>query len=153
MGADESLMMPEQTGGELNEFDIISRHLILARDLNPFGNVFGGQMLSWLDESSFIYLVHKTGHSNFVTVGMEDVNFRAPARLGDTATFYGRIVRTGKSSVTVRNRAFVHEPGTERRREIINCLISFVAMKDQKPYPYFLSDDFKTWIGRRTYGF
>jgi len=119
------------------DFDLISRHLILSKDLNPFGNVFGGQVLSWLDESSYIYLVTKTGYPNFVTVNMDNVNFTAPAKLGDVMTFYGKILKTGKSSATVSNSAFVIEPGKDSKKEIISCTITFVALKDGKPFPFF----------------
>ncbi|MDH5656461.1 MAG: acyl-CoA thioesterase [Spirochaetia bacterium] len=127
----------------LDDFEVISRNLIQGKDLNPFGNVFGGQMLSWLDESSYIYLVTKTGYSNFVTVNMNDVNFHAPAKLGDVITFYGKIIRTGKSSATVRNRAFVHEVGSDLKKEIINCTITFVALKNGKSFPFFTKKDRK----------
>jgi len=122
---------------DLEDYEVISRHLIQGKDLNPFGNVFGGQMLSWLDESSYIYLVTKTGYSNFVTVNMDNVNFRAPAKLGDVITFYGKLLNTGKSSATVSNSAFVHEPGRDSKIEIINCSITFVALKNGKPFPFF----------------
>ena len=122
---------------DLKDFEVISRHLILGKDLNPFGNVFGGQMLSWLDESSYVFLVSKTGFSNFVTVNMENVNFHAPAKLGDVIAFYGKIISTGKSSATVTNRAFVHEPGSELKTEIINCNITFVALQNGKPFAFF----------------
>lgn len=122
---------------DMKDYNLISRHLVLSRDLNPFGNVFGGQMLSWLDETSYVFLVHETGYSNFVTVAMEDVKFHAPAVLGDTVSFYGKIINTGRSSATVRNRAFVHNTKTGNKTEIINCTVTFVALKNGRPFPFF----------------
>ena len=36
----------------LEGFDLVTRHLVIERDLNPAGNLFGGTMLAWLDEAT-----------------------------------------------------------------------------------------------------
>ncbi|HNJ04745.1 MAG TPA: hotdog domain-containing protein, partial [Leptospiraceae bacterium] len=64
-------------------FDIVTRHLVMEKDLNAFGNLFGGNMLAWIDEASALYVMEQIGFANFVTVSFDDVNFKAPARRGD----------------------------------------------------------------------
>jgi len=124
-------------------FEIVARHLVMERDLNQFGNAFGGIVLSWIDEGSYLYIVEKTGYGNFVTVSMDGVNFRAPTHKGDCASLFCRIEKIGNSSIVVRSRAFTLDVASGKRREIISCNISFVALKDKKPYPYFQTEEFK----------
>ena len=134
---------------DLAGWDIVTRHIVMERDLNAFGNLFGGVMLAWLDEGSALYVMDRIGYADFVTVSMDDVNFRAPARRGDAVVIYSRVAKTGKSSITLDARAVVHEPGTARRHEVINCRITFVCLRDGKPYAYFQSRPYAEWLKQR----
>lgn len=135
---------------EMNQdFEPITRHLVMERDLNAFGNLFGGTLLAWMDEGSAIYVMEKIGYANFVTVSLDDVTFRAPAKRGDAVIISSRILKTGSSSITLQTKAEVHEPTTERRQEIINCKIVFVCLRDGKPYSYFASDEYRNWLAKR----
>ncbi|MCB1302874.1 MAG: acyl-CoA thioesterase [Leptospiraceae bacterium] len=127
---------------ELKDFSIVTRHLVMEKDLNYHGNLYGGTMLAWLDESSALYVMETIGYTNFVTAGMENVKFQSPARSGEAVVFYCRTAHIGRSSITVQTRAFVHDPRSTRKDEIINCSITFVCLKDGKPFPYFESDDY-----------
>jgi acyl-CoA thioesterase YciA len=130
---------------ELRDFGIVTRHLVMEKDLNYFGNLFGGVILSWLDEGSALFIMDRIGYSNFVTVSMADVVFKAPARRGDAVVLYSRILSTGRSSVTAQTRAFVHD-NRGGRREIIDCKITFVCLQDGKPYAYFESEEYRAWM-------
>ena len=114
-------MTNEQTEKELKDFHIVTRHLVMEKDLNYHGNLYGGTMLAWLDESSALYVMESIGYTNFVTAGMENVRFKSPARSGEAVVFYCRTAEIGRSSITVQTRAFVHDPLTDRKDEIIVC--------------------------------
>lgn len=129
----------------LDGYELVTRHLVMEKDLNPAGNLFGGTVLAWLDEATGIFVSRKIGYTNFVTAAMNDVSFHAPGHRGDIIVVYSRIVRTGNSSLTASTKAFVEEPVTGVRREMITCTITFVCMKDQKPYPYFRSAAYAAW--------
>ena len=131
---------------DLTNFDIVTRHLIMEKDLNPDGHLFGGTMLAWLDEATAVYVMEKIGYTDFVTVGLEDVYFRAPGHRGDIITIYSRVVRTGSSSITAESKAINHELTSGRNREIITCRFTFVCLKDHKAYAYFDSPDYDTWL-------
>lgn len=132
----------------LEGFEIATRHLVMEKDLNYFGNLFGGAVLAWLDEGTAAFLIEKIGFANFVTVVMEDVYFKTPAHRGDALVIYCKILETGRSSVTVSTKAFVHLPVTGEKREIIACRFKFVCLKDGKPYSYFRSKEYADWIKR-----
>lgn len=136
----------EQT--PIGDFEIVTRHIVMERDLNAFGNLFGGVMLSWLDEGSALYVMEAIGYANFVTVSMDNVSFRTPAHRGDAVVIYCRTEKTGRSSITIETRALVHEPGTGQKRDVINCLITFVCLKDGKSYAYFETPEYGAWMAR-----
>ena len=72
----------------------------LPRDTNQYGTIFGGVILSLIDQAGFVE-ARRHGAHRWVTVSMETVNFKAPVHLGDIVTLYTRTRRTGTSSVTV----------------------------------------------------
>ena len=130
-------------------FEIATRHLIMERDLNPEGHLFGGAMLAWLDEATAVYVTEKIGYANFVTVGLTDVHFKAPGHRGDIITIYSRIVETGSSSVTAETKAVNHEFIGGSDRDITTCRFTFVCLKDHQPYPYFESPEYRAWQARK----
>jgi acyl-CoA thioesterase YciA len=134
---------------ETTEFEVATRHMVMERHLNPFGHLFGGAMLGWLDEGAALYLMEKIGYRDFVTVSMDNVSFKAPGHRGDAIQILCRIVRTGRSSVVVQAKAVSHEAESGAVHEIITCDITYVCLKDHTPYPYFQSDEFRAWLGTR----
>lgn len=77
------------------------RVVTMPRDTNQYGTIFGGVILSYIDQAGFVE-ARRHGVHRWVTAAMDRVDFKAPVHLGDTVNFYATTVRTGTSSVTVR---------------------------------------------------
>jgi acyl-CoA thioesterase YciA len=77
------------------------RVTLLPRDTNPHGTIFGGVILSYTDQAGAIEALQH-GATRVVTVAMEKVVFHAPVHLGDLVSFYGELVRVGRTSITVK---------------------------------------------------
>jgi acyl-CoA thioesterase YciA len=77
--------------------------LLLPKDTNAYGTIFGGVILSHLDLASAIEARKAAaGPHRFVTKAMREVEFHAPVLVGDVVSFYTETVRIGRTSVTVR---------------------------------------------------
>lgn len=87
--------------GELGERRLALRVVTLPRDTNHYGTVFGGVILSSIDQAGFVQ-ARRHGAHRWVTVAMDKVVFKQPVHLGDVVSFYARTVRTGRTSVTVQ---------------------------------------------------
>ena len=77
------------------------RVLLLPRDTNAYGTIFGGVILANIDLASAVE-ARKAGPHRFVTRAMRGVEFHEPVFLGDIVSFYTETVRIGRTSVTVR---------------------------------------------------
>lgn len=77
------------------------RVILLPRDTNAQGSIFGGVILSQLDLAGVVE-ARKAGHRNFVTVLMRQVEFKQPVYTGDVVSFYTSTVKVGTTSVTVK---------------------------------------------------
>jgi len=77
------------------------RVLLLPKDTNAYGTIFGGVILSHIDLASAIE-ARKIAPHHYVTKAMHEVEFLEPVHLGDIVSFYTETVRVGRTSVTVR---------------------------------------------------
>jgi acyl-CoA thioesterase YciA len=77
------------------------RVLLLPKDTNAYGTIFGGVILSHIDLASAIE-ARKIAPHHYVTKAMREVEFHEPVYLGDIVSFYTETVRVGRTSVTVR---------------------------------------------------
>jgi acyl-CoA thioesterase YciA len=76
------------------------RILLLPKDTNAYGTIFGGVILSHIDLASAIEARRHATH-RFVTRAMRAVEFHEPVYVGDIVGFYAETVRIGRTSVTV----------------------------------------------------
>jgi acyl-CoA thioesterase YciA len=77
------------------------RVLLLPKDTNAYGTIFGGVILSHIDLASAIE-ARKIAPHHYVTKAMREVEFHEPVHLGDIVSFYTQTIRVGRTSVTVR---------------------------------------------------
>ena len=76
------------------------RVMLMPKDTNGHGTIFGGAILSHLDIAGAVEARKHTSH-RVVTVAIDKVEFIAPVYVGDLVSYYTETVRAGESSVTV----------------------------------------------------
>lgn len=79
------------------------RALMMPSDTNHQGTVFGGVVLSRIDQAGYLE-ARRHGRHRWVTASMAEVNFIAPVYTGDVVSFRTRTTRAGTSSVKVEVR-------------------------------------------------
>ncbi len=77
------------------------RVMTMPKDTNYYGTIFGGVILSYIDQAGFVE-ARRHGVHRWVTASIERVDFKAPVHLGDTVNFYATTIREGTTSVSVR---------------------------------------------------
>jgi acyl-CoA thioesterase YciA len=75
--------------------------LLLPKDTNALGTIFGGVILSHIDLASAVE-ARKTAPHRYVTKAMNAVEFHAPVFVGDLVNFFTETVRVGRTSLTVK---------------------------------------------------
>ena len=80
--------------------ELAIRVSMLPRDTNPGGTIFGGVILSYLDQAGGVE-ARKHADKLFVTVAMRGVEFIAPVFVGDVISFYTKTTKIGRTSATV----------------------------------------------------
>ena len=75
--------------------------ILLPKDTNAMGTIFGGVILSHVDLASAVE-ARKAARLRYVTKAMREVEFHQPVFLGDIVSFYTETVRIGGTSITVK---------------------------------------------------
>lgn len=75
--------------------------ILLPKDTNAHGTIFGGVILSHIDLASAVE-ARKTAPRLYVTKAMREVEFHEPVFLGDIVNFFTETVRIGRTSITVK---------------------------------------------------
>ncbi len=73
----------------------------MPRDTNPMGTIFGGIILSYIDQAGVVE-AQRHSERRLVTVAMHEVKFIAPVLVGDLVSFFTETLRLGRTSITVR---------------------------------------------------
>lgn len=79
-----------------------TRKWIKPEDLNPNGSLFGGRLLSWIDEEAVIYAIVQLGNPHVVTKYISEINFVSSAKQGDIIELGIRATNFGTTSITMR---------------------------------------------------
>lgn len=77
------------------------RVLMMPRDTNAHGTIFGGVILSYIDQAGAIE-ARRQGLAAMVTVSMDKVVFHEPVFVGDLVSFWTETLRIGNTSITTK---------------------------------------------------
>ena len=86
--------------------------VMMPRDVNPHGTIFGGLLLSYIDQAGAMGAAREVVRAGgevpaLVTVAVNRVEFLQPVLVGDVVRFVTRLVKIGRTSITVNVRVEV----------------------------------------------
>jgi len=116
------------------------RVVMMPRDTNAEGTIFGGVILSHIDQAAFVEARRQARH-RFVTVCMREVIFKEPVFNGDVLSLIAETVRVGNTSITVRVQVFAERRGApEDSVHVTEAEVVMVAVDDNcRPTKIILS--------------
>lgn len=111
-----------------------TRKWVKPEDLNANGTLFGGKLLSWIDEEAVLYSIIQLENKRVVTKYMSEINFMSYALGGDIVEIGIQVVRFGTSSITLRCEA-----RNKMNQETIVTVDQVIVVnldEDGKPIPH-----------------
>ena len=116
--------------------------VMMPRDVNPHGTIFGGVILSYIDQAGAIGARREVVLAGgpppaVVTVALNRVEFKQPVLVGDVVRFLTRLVRMGRTSVTMHVSVEAERGG--RVLQVTEAEVVYVAVDlstpERKPRP------------------
>jgi acyl-CoA hydrolase len=122
---------------EMDGYTLCFRGLVKYPDCNSTENLFGGKLLLWLDESVAIFASRYMQQERVVTAHMSEMNFTVPTELKKVVSIYSKVMKEGRTSLTVHAIATKSSMGGVDEIEVANTTMVFVAVDENgKPTPW-----------------
>ncbi|MBV9347279.1 MAG: acyl-CoA thioesterase [Pseudolabrys sp.] len=107
----------------------------MPADTNANGDIFGGWVLSRMDQAGGIAGVERA-RGRVVTVAMDGVQFIRPVRVGDVLEVYTHVESVGRTSMKIHVEAWARRFQTHHHEKVTDANFTFVAVDDNgKPRP------------------
>jgi len=121
---------------DFTKMSLISTHICKTSDVGFHGNLFGGQLLAWIDEAGAALSAEFAETGRIVTKHMSEVNFQSPVRPGQIIRIYGAIKKVGRTSLTIEVEARRHSIYNGTQKPVCKCDMVFVRIDgDGEPVP------------------
>jgi len=116
--------------------ELISSHICKASEIGIHGNMFGGTMMSLIDEASAVYASQICDTPKIVTIKIDELVFKEAVKVGNLLKIYGKVIDFGTTSVTLYIEVRKHNVYTGQQQTVTHTNIKFVRIdEDGKPIP------------------
>ncbi len=113
--------------------EIRMAEIVFPNHTNHMGTLFGGQALAWMDKAAFLAAA-RYSRRTVVTARSDQVDFKLPIRVGQMVETIGRVVRVGRSSMTVEVELVTEDLHTGERELCTKGTFVMIAL-DAEGHP------------------
>jgi acyl-CoA thioesterase YciA len=110
--------------------ELTVRTIAMPADTNANGDIFGGWVLSQMDQAGGIAGVERA-QGRVVTIAVEAMTFIRPVRVGDVLCVYTQVESVGRTSMKIHIEAWARRFQTREREKVTDATFTFVAIDDQ----------------------
>jgi acyl-CoA thioesterase YciA len=128
--------------------ELISTYICKASDIGVHGNMFGGNMMSLVDECSAAYTSQVCDTPRVVTIKIDELVFKKPVKVGSILKCYGEVKEFGNTSITLYIEMRKHNVYTGKQEVVTHTNIKFVRIDDEGN-PLLISERVKTRYNER----
>ena len=115
--------------------ELTVRLIAMPRDTNANGDIFGGWVISQMDQAGGIRAAEKA-QGRVVTVAIDAMTFIRPVKVGDVLSVYTALDHIGRTSLKIHIEAWAQRFRTHHREKVTDATFTFVAVgSDGRPRP------------------
>lgn len=115
---------------------LINKKICMGKDIGIHGNVFGGFLMSWIDEAAAAYATEYCCTPNMVTLQVGEMLFKKPLKVGNHIRIYGEVVHLGNTSIKLKIEARKYNVYSGEETVVCTTSITFVRIDDDgQPTP------------------
>lgn len=126
--------------------DLLSKKIVMGKDIGIHGNLFGGILMAWLDEAAASLATEFCKTSNMVTVRIGELVFKKPLKAGHHLRIYGKISHVGRTSISIYLEARRYNLYSGEEVVVCDTNSTFVRVDDDgapTPIDNSIRDNFK----------
>lgn len=116
--------------------ELVLKVIPMPADSNANGDIFGGWGMAQVDLAGSVIPARYAG-GRIATVAVNEFIFKQPVRVGDILSFYSKLTRIGKTSITVKVEVYAERFQSQGQFvKVTEATLTYVAIDDQgKPRP------------------
>ncbi len=103
----------------------------MPSDANYTGDIFGGWIMSQVDIAGAIPAI-ELAKGRVATVAVNSFVFKQPVMIGDVVSFYARVVRVGRTSITVDVEVYARRRTLLEVVKVTEATLTYVAVDDER---------------------
>ena len=114
----------------MGERQLVMRVIPMPADSNAYGDIFGGWIMAQVDLAGSVLPARYT-QGRMATVAVNEFIFKQPVRVGDILSFFSKVVRIGRTSITVKVEVFAERFRNQGSYiKVTEALVTYVAIDD-----------------------
>jgi len=114
-----------------SERELVLRVIPMPADANANGDIFGGWIMAQVDLAASVLPTRLT-RGRVTTVAVKEFIFKQPVSVGDLLSFYSRVLRIGRTSITLQVEVFAERnPENPEVVKVTDAELTFVAIDEQ----------------------
>ncbi len=82
--------------------NLVTKKIVMSKDIGIHGNLFGGIMMAWLDEAAASFASEYCSTPNLVTIRVGELIFKKPVKVGQHLRIYAEVIDLGNTSITLQ---------------------------------------------------
>src|SRR3974390_2867093 len=111
------------------------RTIAMPADANPAGDIFGGWVLSRMDQAGGIAAAERA-RGRVVTIALDAMKFIRPVKVGDVLEVHTEVESVGRTSMKIHVEAWARRFQTHIHEKVTDANFTFVAIDDNgRPRP------------------
>ena len=121
---------------EIGNMELVSTNICKASEIGVHSNMFGGTMVSIVDDAAASYAAQICDSPRMVTIKIDELVFKNPVKVGNIIKTYAKVKEFGRTSVTLYIEVRKHSVHTGEQEVVLHTNIKFVRIdSDGKPIP------------------
>lgn len=118
------------------EMELVMRVMPMPKDANGNGDIFGGWIMAQVDLAGCV-LPARISRGRVATIAVNEFVFRNAVSVGDLLTFYARVEKIGRTSITVHVEVWAERrPSDPLLVKVTEANVTYVAIdRDGRPRP------------------
>ena len=110
--------------------ELVLKVIPMPADTNGNGDIFGGWVMAQVDLAGSVVPARHT-KGRMVTVAVNEFIFKQPVKVGDILSFYSKITRLGRTSITVKVEVYAERFRTQGQYiKVTEATVTYVAIDD-----------------------
>lgn len=107
------------------------RTLAMPADTNPAGDIFGGWLLAQMDIAAGT-MAYERAKGRVATVAVDAMTFHKPVLVGDLVSCYARVLKVGRTSITMQVEVWVRRGRTGEEQKVTEGRFTCVAIDEHR---------------------